>query len=43
MADAAEFLEVNNDPMLFQLRRSGQNLNKIPVKYNPMLLFRTKT
>jgi hypothetical protein len=41
MDDAAEFLKLNNDPLLFELRRSGRNLNKIPVTYKPMLQFQS--
>ena len=39
MDDAAEFLKLNNDPILFQLRRSERNLNKIPTDFKPMLSF----
>jgi hypothetical protein len=39
MDDAAEFFKLNNDPVLFELRRSGRNLNKIPIDFKPMLSF----
>jgi len=38
MIDTAELLKLNNDPLLFQLRRSERNLNK-PIAYKPMLSF----
>ena len=41
MDDAAEFLKLKNDPVLFQLRRSERNQNKIPTDFKPMLSFNT--
>jgi len=41
MDDAAEFLKLKNDPVLFQLRRSERNQNKIPPDFKPMLSFNT--
>jgi hypothetical protein len=41
MDDAAEFIELNNNPVLIQLRRSERNQNKIPTDFKPMLSFNT--
>ena len=40
MDDAAEFLKLNNEPVIADLRRSGRNQNKVPTNYKPMLSFK---
>ena len=39
MEDAAEFLKINKEPVIADLRRSERNLNKIPTDFKPMLSF----
>ena len=37
--DAAELIKLNKEPVIFELRLSGRNLNKIPTDFKPMLSF----
>ena len=37
--DAAEFIQLNKEPVINELRRSGRNINKIPTDFKPMLSF----